>query len=85
MNETTEKVLTEAQMDAAIAKAQENKAVPIKGNSIGEILLVASATIGIEVGLYLVGSKLVVPKIKGLFKKKDTPVEEEEQVEETED
>lgn len=92
MNETveqaTEQVISKEQMDAAIKTATANKKTPITGSSIGEIILVSGVTIGVEVGLYLLGSKVVVPKIKSIFKKKEEAVESEEEPvesEETED
>lgn len=92
MNETveqaTEHVISKEQMDAAIKTATANQKTPITGSSIGEIIIVSGVTIGVEVGLYLLGSKVVVPKIKSFFKKKEAAAvepEEEPVEEETED
>lgn len=82
MINTLEAIKQDAALKAKMEAAQKAVKEVDTGSSIGEIILVSTVTIAAEVGLYLLGSKVILPKVKGLFKKEEVHDEPDEAVDE---
>lgn len=72
-------VQEKAAMDRAIASVPKKVEA---GNSVLEIVAVTTVTIAAEIGLYLLGTKVVKPKVENFFAKRKAAKEEPVEVSE---